>query len=145
MFSVNKAILVGTLGADPEIRNTQNGNSVANLRVATEESWKDKSSGEWKKKVEWHKVTAWGPFAKQADKLKKGDKVYVEGAIQTRKWQDQGGQDKYSTEVVVQGFGNTLIGFERNSNGSSGNSGSGSNGNSRGPATSNDMDDEIPF
>lgn len=108
--SVNKAILIGNLGADPEIRRTQDGKTIANLRIATSESWRDKSTGERKEKTEWHRVVVFNEgLAKVAEQyLKKGSKVYIEGQIQTRKWQDQSGQDKYSTEIVLQGFGGVL-------------------------------------
>src|SRR5882724_13038187 len=101
--SVNKVILIGNLGRDPEIRTTQNGTKVANLNLATSESWRDKSSGERKEKTEWHRVVIFGNLADIAEKyLKKGSKVYVSGSLQTRKWQDQSGQEKYTTEVVLQ-------------------------------------------
>src|SRR5215207_10160398 len=108
--SVNKVILVGNLGADPEIRRLNSGDPVVNLRIATSESWRDKNSGERKEKTEWHQVVIFNDnLAKVAEQyLKKGAKVYVEGALQTRKWQDQSGQDKYSTEIVLQGFNSTL-------------------------------------
>ena len=104
--SVNKVILVGNLGADPEIRRTQDGRPVANLRLATSDSWKDKNTGERKEKTEWHRVVIFNEnLCRIAEQyLKKGSKVYIEGALQTRKWQDQSGQDRYSTEVVLQGF-----------------------------------------
>ena len=108
--SVNKVILVGNLGADPEIRRTQDGRAIANLRLATSESWRDKSSGERKEKTEWHRVVIFSePLCKIAEQyLKKGSKVYVEGQLQTRKWTDKDGVEKFSTEVVLQGFGGTL-------------------------------------
>lgn len=108
--SVNKVILIGNLGADPEIRRTQDGKSIANLKIATSESWRDKSSGERKEKTEWHRVVIFNEnLCKVAEQyLKKGAKVYVEGALQTRKWTDKDGVEKYSTEVVLQGFGGTL-------------------------------------
>lgn len=104
--SVNKVILVGNLGADPEVRRLLNGAPVVNLRIATSESWRDKASGERKEKTEWHSVVVFNDqIAKVAEQyLRKGMKVYVEGALQTRKWQDQSGQDRYSTEVVLQKF-----------------------------------------
>jgi single-strand DNA-binding protein len=109
--SINKAILIGHLGADPEIRRTQDGRPIANLRLATSESWRDKNSGERKEKTEWHRVVIFNEgLCKIAEQyLKKGSKVYLEGAIQTRKWQDKDGQDKYSTEIVLQGFGSQLV------------------------------------
>jgi single-strand DNA-binding protein len=104
--SVNKVILVGNLGADPEIRRLNSGDPVVNLRIATSESWRDKNSGERKEKTEWHQVVIFNDnLAKVAEQyLKKGMKVYIEGQLQTRKWQDQSGQDRYSTEVVLQKF-----------------------------------------
>ena len=108
--SVNKAILVGNLGKDPEIRRTQDGRVIANLSVATSESWRDKSSGEKREKTEWHNVVVFNEnLAKIVESyLKKGSKVYIEGQIQTRKWQDKQGNDRYSTEIVLQGFNGTL-------------------------------------
>jgi single-strand DNA-binding protein len=108
--SVNKVILIGNLGADPEIRRTQDGRPIANLRIATSETWRDKNSGERREKTEWHTVVIFNEgLCKVAEQyLKKGSTVYVEGALQTRKWQDQNGQDRYSTEVVLQGFNSTL-------------------------------------
>ena len=108
--SVNKVILIGNLGADPEIRRTQDGRPIANLRIATSESWRDKNTGERKEKTEWHTVVIFNEgLCKVAEQyLKKGSTVYVEGQLATRKWQDQGGNDRYSTEVVLQGFGGNL-------------------------------------
>ena len=108
--SVNKVILVGNLGADPEIRRLNSGDPVVNLRIATSETWRDRQSGERKERTEWHNVVIFNDnLAKVAEQyLKKGMKVYLEGQIQTRKWQDQQGNDRYSTEVVLQGFGGTL-------------------------------------
>ena len=108
--SVNKAILVGNLGKDPEIRRTQDGKAIVNMTVATSESWRDKSSGERKEKTEWHRVVVFNEgLAKVAEQyLKKGSKIYIEGQIQTRKWTDQSGVEKYSTEIVLQGFGGVL-------------------------------------
>ena len=108
--SVNKVILIGNLGADPEIRRTQDGRAIANLRLATSESWRDKSSGERKEKTEWHRVVIFSEgLCKIAETyLKKGSKVYVEGALQTRKWTDKDGAEKYSTEIVLQAFGGVL-------------------------------------
>ena len=104
--SVNKVILIGNLGADPEVRRTNDGRPVVNLRVATSDSWKDKTTGERREKTEWHRVVIFSEgLCKIAEQyLKKGSKVYLEGALQTRKWQDKDGHDKYSTEVVLQGF-----------------------------------------
>jgi len=107
--SVNKVILIGNLGRDPEVRTMQNGGKVANLSLATSESWRDKASGEKKEKTEWHRVVIFGNLAEIAEKyLKKGSKVYVSGSLQTRKWTDQSGAEKYTTEVVLQGFGGEL-------------------------------------
>ena len=108
--SVNKVILVGKLGKDPEIRRTQDGRPIANLSVATSETWRDKATGERKEKTEWHRVVIFNEgLCKVAEQyLKKGAKVYIEGQLQTRKWQDQNGVDKYSTEIVLQGFNSTL-------------------------------------
>jgi single-strand DNA-binding protein len=108
--SLNKVMLIGNLGADPEIRSFQNGGKVANLRIATSESWKDKNTGERKEKTEWHTVAIFseGLVSVVERYLKKGSKVFIEGKLQTRKWQDQNGQDRYSTEVVIQGLGGTL-------------------------------------
>jgi single-strand DNA-binding protein len=108
--SVNKVILVGNLGRDPEIRRTQDGRPIANLRVATTDTWRDKTSGERREKTEWHTVVIFNEgLCRVAEQyLKKGAKVYIEGALQTRKWQGQDGQDRYSTEVVLQGFNSVL-------------------------------------
>lgn len=110
MSSVNKVILVGSLGADPEVKSFQNGGKIANLRVATSERWKDRTSGERKEKTEWHSVTLQGEgLVGVAERfLHKGSKVYLEGKLQTRKWQDQSGNDRYSTEVIV-GMGGQLV------------------------------------
>jgi len=108
--SVNKVILVGNLGADPEIRRLNSGEPVVNIRIATSESWRDKNSGERKEKTEWHRVVIFSePLCKVVEQyVKKGSKLYVEGALQTRKWTDQSGAEKYSTEVVLQGFNGSL-------------------------------------
>lgn len=108
--SVNKVILIGNLGKDPEIRRTQDGRPIANLRVATTENWRDKNSGEKREKTEWHSVVIFSEgLCKVAEQyLRKGSKVYIEGQLQTRKWQDQSGADRYSTEVVLQNFNGTL-------------------------------------
>lgn len=126
--SVNKVILIGNLGADPEIRRTQDGRPIANLRIATSETWRDRNSGERKEKTEWHTVVIFNEgLCKVAEQyLKKGSTVYVEGQLQTRKWQDQNGQDRYSTEVVLQGFNSTLtmLGGRGDGQGASGGRGS---------------------
>ena len=152
--SVNKVILVGNLGADPEIRSTQAGKEIANLRIATSESWKDKSSGERKEKTEWHNVVIFSDGLVNLCKsyLKKGSKVYIEGALQTRKWQDKEGQDRYTTEVVLQGFNSSLTMLDGGKGGGSeaGSSGGGyqqsHGGGHSAPASSHaPIDDEIPF
>ena len=108
--SINKVILVGNLGSDPEIRRTQDGRPIANLRIATSESWKDKSTGERRDRTEWHRIVVFneGLCRVVEQYLRKGSKVYLEGQLQTRKWQDQQGQDRYSTEVVLQGYNSNL-------------------------------------
>jgi len=108
--SVNKVILVGNVGADPEIRRTQDGRPIANLRIATSETWRDRNSGERREKTEWHNVVVFNEgLCKVVEQyVKKGAKLYIEGALQTRKWQDQNGNDRYTTEVVLQGFNSTL-------------------------------------
>ena len=159
--SVNKVILVGNLGKDPEVRRTQDGRAIANLSIATSESWRDKQTGERREKTEWHRVVIFNEgLAKVAEQyLKKGAKIYVEGALQTRKWTDNSGVEKYSTEVVLQGFNSTLTMLDtRNSGGgdSGGRSDSDFGGDGPGPQRragggggssfrNNDMDDDIPF
>jgi single-strand DNA-binding protein len=152
--SVNKVILIGNLGRDPEVRSMQNGGKVANLNIATSDSWKDKNTGERKEKTEWHRVVIFGNLADIAERyLKKGSKVYVCGQLQTRKWQDQSGQDKYTTEVVLQGYGGelTMLDGRGDSGGGGGGygasepSGGGGDGGGWDAGPSGDMDDEIPF
>lgn len=162
--SVNKVILVGNLGKDPEIRRTQDGRPIANLSVATSETWRDKNTGERKEKTEWHRVVIFNEgLCKVAEQyLKKGAKVYIEGALQTRKWTDQSGVEKYSTEVVLQGFNSTLTMLDgRGGGGGGGSFGDEPGGDfgSSGPISSaprrpvaaggggrnSDMDDDIPF
>ena len=111
MASLNRVMLIGNLGADPEIRSFQNGGKVANLRIATSETWKDKATGEKKEKTEWHTVAIFsdGLVGVVERFLKKGSKVFIEGKLQTRKWQDQAGADRYSTEIVIQGLGGSLV------------------------------------
>jgi len=126
--SVNKVIIVGNLGADPEIRKTQDGRPIANLRVATTDSWRDKGTGERRERTEWHRVVIFSEgLCKVAEQyLRKGAKVYIEGQLQTRKWQDQQGQDRYSTEIVLQGFNATLTMLDgRGDGGGGGQMGSG--------------------
>ena len=150
--SVNKVILVGNLGADPEIRTFNNGGKVANLRIATSENWRDKNSGERRERTEWHRVAIFNEgLVRVAEQyLKKGSKVYIEGQLQTRKWQDQNGQDRYQTEVVLQGFGSTLTMLDGRGDNQGGGYASGGNfGDSQSDAapmpSPNDFDDEIPF
>ena len=145
--SVNKVILIGNLGADPEVRQFSNGNKVCNLRVATSDTWKDKNTGERKEKTEWHSVAIFqeGLVRIAEQYLKKGSKVYIEGQLATRKWQDQSGADKYSTDIVLQGFGGTLTMLDGANGGSGSTGGSSSSGNSLSPAQSRALDDEIPF
>jgi single-strand DNA-binding protein len=159
--SVNKVILVGNLGKDPEIRRTQDGRPIANLSVATSESWRDKATGERKEKTEWHRVVIFNEgLCKVAEQyLKKGAKVYIEGQLQTRKWTDQSGAEKYSTEVVLQGFNSNLTMLDgRGGSGSGiGSDDQGGDFGVSGPSSSpprravaagarnGDMDDDIPF
>ncbi|MCI5101774.1 single-stranded DNA-binding protein [Phaeobacter italicus] len=172
--SVNKVILIGNLGRDPEVRSFQNGGKVCNLRIATSETWKDRNTGERREKTEWHSVAIFSEgLVRVAEQyLRKGSKVYIEGQLQTRKWQDQNGQDRYSTEVVLQGLGGTLTMLDgRNDGGQgggygggqgggygggqgggyggggydSGNQGGGFGGGNQGGASHNIDDDEIPF
>jgi single-strand DNA-binding protein len=145
--SVNKVILVGNLGKDPEVRRMTSGEPVVNLSLATSESWRDKASGERKEKTEWHRVVIFNKnLADVAEKyLKKGSKVYVEGQLQTRKWTDKDGQEKYSTEVVLQNFRGELTMLD--GRGGEGGGGGGGRGASEAPASfqRDEMDDEIPF
>ena len=168
--SVNKVILVGNLGADPEVRNLPSGGKVVNLSIATSENWKDKNTGERREKTEWHRVVIFSEgLTRVAESyLKKGSKVYIEGQLQTRKWQDQSGADKYSTEVVLQGFNSNLTlldgrgdgqgsgdsdgGFRGADNGGGGfrgardNNGGGQRPRANAPAFEpGGMDDDIPF
>jgi single-strand DNA-binding protein len=169
--SVNKVILIGNLGRDPEVRSFQNGGKVCNLRIATSETWKDRNTGERREKTEWHSVAIFqeGLVRIAEQYLKKGSKVYIEGQLQTRKWQDQSGADRYSTEVVLQGFNGTLTMLDGPSGGGSGGGGGGydsgpsdpggyGGGYDSGPSSSGagntgggggqssrDLDDEIPF
>ena len=163
--SVNKVILVGNLGKDPEIRRTQDGRPIANLSIATSETWRDKGTGERKEKTEWHRVVIFNEgLCKVAEQyLKKGAKVYIEGALQTRKWTDQSGVEKYSTEVVLQGFNSVLTMLDGRSGGGGGNFGPDDSGGDfggdrvsspprravaaagAGGRGNSDMDDDIPF
>ena len=120
MAGINKVILVGNLGAKPEVKYASNGNAISNLSVATSESWTDKSTGQKQERTEWHRVSLFGKLAEIAGQyLDKGSKVYVEGKLQTRKWQDQNGQDRYTTEGVVSGFNGTLQMLDRRDDSSS--------------------------
>lgn len=126
--SVNKVILIGNVGADPEIRRTQDGRPIANLRIATSETWRDRNSGERREKTEWHTVVVFNEgLCKVVEQyVKKGAKLYIEGQLQTRKWQDQTGNDRYSTEIVLQGFNSTLTMLDgRGEGGGGGRSGGG--------------------
>jgi single-strand DNA-binding protein len=175
--SVNKVILIGNVGADPEIRRTQDGRPIANLRIATSEQWRDRNSGERKEKTEWHTVVVFNEgLCKVVEQyVKKGAKLYIEGALQTRKWQDKDGNERYSTEVVLQGFNSTLTmldgrgegggrsqggGYEDDFQGGGYDGGNGGRGsaparssganqgsrsNAPAPSFSRDMDDDIPF
>ncbi|MEM6438123.1 MAG: single-stranded DNA-binding protein [Pseudomonadota bacterium] len=172
--SVNKVIIVGNLGRDPEVRNFQNGGKVCNLRIATSETWKDRNTGERREKTEWHSVAIFSePLADLAQRyLKKGSKVYVEGQLETRKWQDQSGQDRYSTEVVLRPYKGEMTFLDRAGEGGGGDFGggggygggggggdfgggggyggggggrSGGGGDFGGGGGRNDLDDEIPF
>jgi single-strand DNA-binding protein len=153
MSSVNKVILVGNLGQDPEVRNLPSGGKVVNLSVATSERWKDRNTGEQREKTEWHRVVIFqegaAKFAEQY--LRKGSKVYLEGPLQTRKWQDQSGADRYSTEIVIQGFGHSIQSLdprgddgERQPSRDAG-SGGGQSQNAGGYSGAGGLDDDIPF
>src|SRR5690554_3867129 len=159
--SVNKVILIGNLGRDPEVRTFQNGGKVCNLRIATSERWRDKATGENRERTEWHSVAIFSePLARIAEQyLRKGSKVYLEGQLETRKWQDQSGQDKYSTEVVLQNFNSSMVLLDGRGEGSGDVGGGGggfrgvreSPGGGRPPAGNapafepGGMDDDIPF
>ncbi|WP_415920403.1 single-stranded DNA-binding protein [Tateyamaria sp. SN6-1] len=168
--SVNKVILIGNLGRDPEVRTFQNGGKVCNLRIATSETWKDRNTGERKERTEWHSVAIFSePLARVAEQyLRKGSKVYLEGQLETRKWQDQSGQDRYSTEVVLRPYTSTLTMLDGRGEGGGGGGGQmgggyggggggqmgyddrggdygGGSGGGNAPAPSRDLDDEIPF
>ena len=136
--SVNKCIIIGNVGADPELRRTQDGKPVVNLSVATSESWRDKATGERKEKTEWHTVVIFSePICKIAEQyLRKGSKVYIEGGLQTRKWTDKDGKDRYSTEVVIQAFGGALTMLDGKSDNAPP---------SRVAGKGDDMNDDVPF
>ena len=161
--SVNKVILIGNLGADPEIRTFQNGGKIANLRIATSETWKDRNTGERKERTEWHTVVIHSePLVRVAEQyLKKGSKIYVEGQLETRKWQDQSGADRYSTEVALRPYRSELTmlegrggaggggsrdgGYEDYDRGGSSSGGQGGSSQGGGGSSRSDYDDEIPF
>ncbi|QBF31669.1 single-stranded DNA-binding protein [Thalassococcus sp. S3] len=163
--SVNKVILIGNLGRDPEVRTFQNGGKVCNLRIATSETWKDRNTGERRERTEWHSVAIFSePLARVAEQyLRKGSKVYLEGQLETRKWQDQSGQDRYSTEVVLRPYTSTLTMLDGRGEGGGGMGGGGGGygggqgggydsgpqdggyGGGSGGGGSRDIDDEIPF
>ena len=150
MSGVNKVILIGNLGRDPEIRSTQDGTKIANLSLATSESWKDKNTGERKERSEWHRVVIFGPLAEIAEKyLRKGSKVYLEGQLQTRKWTDQSGQDKYTTEVVLQRYRGELVMLDSKPEGAGERAAEPPNDRGRqGPhegGGDDDLDSDIPF
>ena len=158
--SVNKVILIGNLGRDHEIRRTQDGRPIANLRIATSDTWRDKATGERREKTEWHSVVIFNEnLCRVVEQyLKKGSKVFIEGQLQTRKWQDQSGQDRYTTEVVLQGFNGTLTMLDGRNSGAgmqeggqagygsdNGVGGDGANGGSAKGGFDKQLDDEIPF
>lgn len=143
MSSVNKVIIVGNVGKDPEVRRMQSGDPVVNLSIATSDRWKDKQSGEQREKTEWHRVVIFNPHLVKVaeDWVKKGSKVYLEGSLQTRKWQDKDGNDKYSTEIVLQKFNGTLVLLNKVEGSDT------RDGERDAPASfqRDEMDDEIPF
>ena len=162
--SVNKVIILGNLGVDPEVRSFPNGGKVCNLRIATSENWRDKNTGERREKTEWHSVAIFSePLVRIAEQyLRKGSKVYIEGQLETRKWQDQSGQDRYTTEIVLRPYTSTLtmldsrgdnssqggyIGGSNESNysGDANDTSSNSGNDTSSPSTAQDFDDEIPF
>ena len=149
---INKAIIVGNLGRDPEVRYTANGNAIANITVATTESWKDKQSGERQEKTEWHRVVFFGRLAEIAGEyLKKGAQVYIEGRLQTRKWEDKSGQERYTTEIVASEMqmlgsrGSGAGGAPDDDYSSEARSAAGSSGSSTTGGGDSDLDDDIPF
>ena len=164
--SVNKVIIIGNLGRDPEVRSFPNGGKVCNLRIATSETWRDRNSGERRERTEWHTVAIYSePLVRVAEQfLRKGSKVYIEGQLETRKWQDQSGQDRYTTEIVLRGFNSTLQMLDGRGEGGGGQGGGGSSrggydggygddygapsqggGSQGGGSSRSDFDDEIPF
>ena len=158
MYSVNKVIIVGNLGADPEVKSFSNGGKICNMRIATSEQWKDKTTGEKKERTEWHSVTlnSDGLVGVAERYLKKGSKVYIEGKLQTRKWQDKDGADRYATEIVVSGYDGKLVMLDGPKSGSEGQSGGYSSGGASSGGQANntqassqfqddDLDDDVPF
>ncbi len=149
--SINKVILVGNLGRDPEVRATQDGREICNLNIATSDSWKDKQTGERRERTEWHRVVVLNDALVNVAKnyLRKGSKIYIEGALQTRKWTDKDGNEKYTTEVVLQGYGSNLTMLDGKNDGGSRSSGGdyGSEGSApqRSRVAEAELDDEIPF
>ncbi len=153
--SINKVILVGNLGADPRVSNTQSGTKIVNLNLATSDRWKDKLSGEWKERTEWHRVVIFNPqLADTAERyLRKGSKVYIEGQLQTRKWEDSNGQERYTTEVVLQNFSGVMVMLDGRGNDGApaggedvfSGSASGWDSSQTAPAAGADLDDDIPF
>jgi single-strand DNA-binding protein len=144
--SVNKVILIGNVGKDPEIRTTQDGKEIANLVLATSESWKDRNTGERREKTEWHRIVVFSDGLVNIIKnyVKKGSKLYIEGALQTRKWNDNSGAEKYTTEIVLQGYSSTLAMLD-NKGGNDKNVSDNSFLNSEGASFDADLDDEMPF
>ena len=146
--SINKAIIVGNVGRDPEVRSTQDGREIATLTVATSESWKDKSTGERKEKTEWHRVVIFNDGLVNLVKnyVKKGSKLYIEGALHTRKWTDKDGVERYTTEIVLQGFGGGITMLDKNNSGGNNNSSESSDQPQQSsPSNSDHIDDEVPF
>ncbi len=146
--SLNKVLLIGRLGADPEIKQMVNGKSVARLSLATSQSWKDKNTGEKKEKTEWHRIVVFneGLVNVVQQYLKKGAQVYIEGQLSTRKWKDeQSGQDKYSTEILIQGYNSSLTMLGGSSQNTIASQGSNQNVENNSPSSQNDLDDDIPF
>ena len=157
--SLNKVMLIGNVGADPEVRRTQDGKAIASISLATSETWKDKSSGERRSKSQWHKIVCFNDGLSKVieNYVRKGSKIYVEGQLQTRKWQDNNGNDKWTTEVILQNYNGVLTLLDKNPNsdgggsgggysgGGGGNSSGGGSGGGGGRPGGSDIDDEIPF
>lgn len=151
MASLNEVQLIGNLGADPEIRSLQNGGKVANIRIATSETWRDRNTGERREKTEWHRVVIWqeGLVHVVEQYLRKGSKIFIRGKLQTRKWEDQSGQERYTTEVVLQGFNSTLVMLDSRRDGGGQERGGGDQGGyateSENEYQTEELDDEVPF